>query len=385
MKARREEAAAVAPKTPPSPLEARAPRPSVIRLRGSVVGGLVMSGAAILTGALTWAFVVQPDLRLRAAETSAREARDQGRGEVRPTGLVTDQPAAYDRLPPPRWGGEPKAEPTDPGRPEVARPGVSARPTSAARSAPADPAPGDLALSAPLFFDGGGESGPFPGKRDVDTSTASDGAAGGRADEAGWNPHRLTAPRSPYEIKAGVLAPAVLVTAVDGARPGPVVAVITRDVFDTVMGRHLLIPQGARLLGRSEGESLYGENRAYLVWERLLLPNGKSLALDDEPGVDAQGGVGVRGRVDRRLLPLAIGTLFGGAVTTLGQAARDRDRDGDRGVFGDAGNAAAIQGAQVAGRLIDRELTVRPSIRLEPGAPVGVLITRDLVLEPYQP
>ncbi len=100
--------------------------------------------------------------------------------------------------------------------------------------------------------------------------------------------------------------------------------------------------------------------------------------------MDAQGAVGVEGHVDRRLLPLAVATLFAGAITTLGQTARDH-QDHAGGLLGDAGDAAAIEGAQVGGKLIDRELDVRPSIRLSPGARVQVLITRDLVLEPYRP
>ena len=100
--------------------------------------------------------------------------------------------------------------------------------------------------------------------------------------------------------------------------------------------------------------------------------------------MDAQGAVGVRGQVDRRLLPLLVGTVFAGAITTLGQVARS-DGDASRSMLGDAGDAAAIEGAQVGGRLVDRELQVRPSIRLQAGAPVRVLITRDLILEPYQP
>ncbi len=124
---------------------------------------------------------------------------------------------------------------------------------------------------------------------------------------------------------------------------------------------------------------------AFLAWERLILPNGKSLILDAEPGVDAQGTIGVEGQVDRRLLPLLAGTLFAGAVTTLGQMARDDGGRDSGGWLGDAGDAAAIEGAQVGGRLVDRELEVRPSIRLRPGAPVRVMITRDLILEPYRP
>mgnify|MGYP002524993862 CR=1 FL=1 len=147
---------------------------------------------------------------------------------------------------------------------------------------------------------------------------------------------------------------------------------------------HLLLPQGTRLVGTSEGESAYGDRRAFLTWERLILPNGKSLILTGEPGVDAQGAVGVRGQVDRRLWPLLVGTLFAGAITTLGQIARDDD-GGSGGLLGDAGDAAAIEGARVGGRLVDRELEVRPSIRLRAGAPVRVMITRDLILEPYRP
>lgn len=370
-------------KRPTPSLEARAARPAVVRLRGSVVRGLAMGGAALVAGALTWAFVVQPELRAGAMDEAGREARDEGRAAVRPSTLVTDQPAAYDRLPPPRIGGV-EASVMEVGEIEDARAAPRPRPSSPTYSTPvarsSSPDARDMAIRSSLFFEGQEERLAGGNRRDEIASSPA-GASGAEI----YNPSRLTPPRSPYEVKAGALAPAVLLTAVDTARTGPVVAVVTRDVFDTVSGRHLLIPQGARLLGRSEGESRHGDSRAYLAWERLLLPNGKSLVLADEPGVDAQGGVGVAGRVDRRLLPLAIGTVFAGAITTLGQAARDRDRGAGGSFFGDAGNAAAIQAAQVGGRLVDRELAVRPSIRLEPGAQVGVLITRDLILEPYQP
>ncbi len=215
------------------------------------------------------------------------------------------------------------------------------------------------------------------------------GPRAGGADAAGigatYNGHVLTAPLSPYELKAGAIIPAVLLTGVDTSRAGPVVATVSQNVFDSVSGRHLVLPQGTRLIGRHEGESAYGDRRAFLAWDRLILPNGKSLVLTEEPGVDAQGAVGVRGSVDRRLLPLFVGTLFAGAITTLGQIARDGDDRSSGGLLGDAGDAAAIEGSQVGGRLVDRELQVRPSIRLRPGASVRVMITRDLILEPYQP
>ncbi len=371
----------VAEKTGAPGLSMRAARPTAVRLRKSVVQTFVISGAVLVSGALAWAFVIQPDLRASARDRAAEAREDQAHGAVRPTDVVTDQPASYDRLPEPRIGAEPSTDeiPGPTGRATPPRHPPASYPPASPRG-PSSPSPRDLAAQSSLFFEEGIRATP---------SSSSSSAHGNSTirqspDAAVYNGHALTAPRSPFELKAGAVVPAVLLTGVDTARQGPVVATVSQNVFDTVSGRHLLIPQGARMIGRHEGESSYGDRRAFLKWDRLILPNGKSLILSEEPGVDPQGAVGVRGHVDRRLFPLLVGTLFAGAITTLGQIARDND-DGSRSLIGDVGDAAAIEGAQVGGRLVERELQVRPSIRLQAGAAVRVMITRDLILEPYQP
>lgn len=373
----------VPPKVPPPGLSARAPRPTAVRLRRSVVQTLVVGGAVLVSGSLVWAFVVQPELRdgARARQIETREAMSQG--PVRPAETVTEQPATYDRLPPPR-GGE--ADVPETAAPTVAeRQGGEAGPAYPARSGtrtarPAGPTARELAARSGLFFagQGSGSSGP-------EVSEPATGSRAQQALQAGVGGPSLVPPVSPYELKAGALVPAALLTAVDTARAGPVIATVTQNVYDSVSGRYLLLPQGTRLIGRSGGDSAYGDRRAFLTWERMILPNGKSLLLDSEAGVDAQGAIGVRGEVDRRLLPLLVATVLSGAVTTLGQIARDDGDQGSGGLLGDAGDAVAIEGARIGGRLVDRELEVRPSIRLRAGAAVRVLITRDLVLEPYRP
>lgn len=377
-------AEALRPKEPAPGLSLRAPRPPVIRLRKSVVQAVVMGGAVLVSGSLAWAFVVQPELRAGAQARAAEKKPEKGRGLVRPTEIVTRQPSSYDRLPEPRGSAAPDEADPVLAATVSAYPAQNYRPLSTPRSAGASAA--DQAARSAIFFDagrGGGSSIAEPvvasAQRASDASTAN-GRRG-----AAYNENVLTAPLSPFELKAGAIVPAALLTGVDTARTGPVIAMVTQNVFDTVSGRHLLIPQGARLIGRHEGESAYGDRRAFLVWERLILPNGKSLILDGEPGVDAEGAIGVRGQVDRRLFPLLVGTLFAGAVTTLGQMARDDSGRDSGGWLGDAGDAAAIEGAQIGGRLVDRELEVRPSIRLRAGMQVRVMITRDLILEPYQP
>lgn len=366
------DAKAPRPKEPMAPLDTRAPRPRIVRLRRSIVTVAVMSACGLFAGSLAWAFIVEPGLRERAQALKVEARAADGQGAVRPSELVTDKPATYgqlDQLPPPRRLG---AQP-DPAKPAAAPSppaNASRRPSAAAQ-----------ARDSQLFF-----ASSYAGAGDVAKPSAASGPPGAATQDyaALYNGHSLMAPLSPYELKAGAIVPAALLTAVDTSRDGPVVATITDNIYDTVSGRTLLIPQGARLIGKHEGESRYGDKRAFLTWDRLMLPNGKSLVLSREPGVDAQGAVGVQGQVDRRLGPLAVATLFAGAITTLGQIARSHD-DHSGGLLGDAGDAVSIEAAQVGGKLIDRELDVHPQIHLQPGARVRVLITRDLILEPYRP
>ena len=389
------------PKARPTALDARAPRPHAVRLRRSAVTAVVLAAAALLSGSFAWAFIVKPEMR-----SEARGRRDEARdpaaaGAVRAGEVITGQPGSYDRLsqpvdvlPEPRVFGATAVgvagEETEVGgsgarHVRVAEPDYGPPPFD--RAAPASDrrdgarTAADAAGSGLFFgYGDGGRSAPPQESR-------SSGAGALREDYAAvYGPHALLAPLSPYELKAGAFIPSALVTVVDTSRPGPVVAAVTQNVFDTVTGRILLVPQGSKLIGRHGGESRYGDRRAFLVWDRLILPNGKSLILTEEAGVDAQGAVGVRGRADRRLLQLGVATLFAGAITTLGQLAREEDDDDhDSSLLGSAGDAASIEAARVGGRLIDRELEVRPSIRVAAGAPVRVLITRDLILEPYRP
>lgn len=371
-------------KSAPPPLAARAVRPTAVRLRGSAVKILGAAAALVLAGAFTWAFVLEPALGSRArGEPSGLKAA----GEVRPSDRISGRAAAYDALPPPRSFAAPSptsaaaAAQTAPLAPPAAPPDLAQppRPPPAARGA--DGAAGD----APVFFDG-----PAPARRPLERAYGI-GAAGAlvpadaplqASEAAGYSRHRLTAPISPYEIKAGALIPAALLTRVDTGRPGPVVAVTTEPVFDTVSGRVLLLPQGSRLLGEAAGDSAYGERRAYLVWKRLILPDGRSLMLEDEIAADGAGAAGLPGRAERRLLQLGGAALVSAAISAVGELARGGRERRRASVLPAIGDAAAGQAVALGGRFLDREMEVQPRIVVEAGARVAVLVTKDLVLEP---
>src|SRR5581483_319082 len=88
---------------------------------------------------------------------------------------------------------------------------------------------------------------------------------------------RLQAPVSPYELQAGTVVPALLITAINSDLPGEIVAQVAQNVYDTATGQYLLIPQGSRLFGRYDSKVTFGQGRALMTWERLAYPNAYTL------------------------------------------------------------------------------------------------------------
>lgn len=202
--------------------------------------------------------------------------------------------------------------------------------------------------------------------------------AEGDPDRAIYNPYSLEIPVSPFQVMAGTLIPASLVTAVNSDLPGAVIAQVTQPVYDTVTGAHLLIPQGARLLGRYQSEVSAGQDRALILWERIIFPDGRSIRIA-EPATDASGAGGVADRTDnhwRRVFTAAGLATILGVGAELGSESEDDIARAIR-----RGTTDTIN--QAGQRVVDRNLGIQPTIRIRPGWPVRVLVTRDLILTPY--
>lgn len=204
-------------------------------------------------------------------------------------------------------------------------------------------------------------------------------------DGATRNPGSLQLPASPYQVMAGTIIPAALVTGINSDLPGQVIANVTEAVYDTATGRHLLIPQGSRLIGRYDSQVAFGQRRVLLVWTRLILPDTSSVALDRLPGIDPAGYAGLEDGVDwhwdRILAGAALSTLLGVGAEL---AAPESRTDGNRIVI------ATREGAQDAVNQVGQEITKRnmsmqPTLTIRPGFPVRVTVSKDLVLRPYQP
>ncbi len=134
---------------------------------------------------------------------------------------------------------------------------------------------------------------------------------------------RIMAPASPYILQAGAVIPAAMITGVRSDLPGQITAQVTENVYDSPTGSLLLIPQGTRIIGQYDAGVTFGQRRVLLVWNRLILPNGRSIVLERQPGADAAGYAGLEDGVDLSL----VGSDEGGRPV---HAARHRHRTGDR-------------------------------------------------------
>jgi type IV secretion system protein VirB10 len=196
-----------------------------------------------------------------------------------------------------------------------------------------------------------------------------------------YNPHPLQTPASPYQLMAGTVIAASLITGLNSDLPGFVIAQVTENVFDTVSGRHLLIPQGSRLVGRYDNIVAFGQERALVVWQRIILPDGSSIVIDNLPATDTGGYAGLADQVDfhtwKLLKGVALATVLGvGSELVFGSSDSDLVK-----ALQQSTQATTNRAGQ---RLIERQLNVQPTIKVRPGWPLRVIVHKDIVLRTYR-
>jgi type IV secretion system protein VirB10 len=235
---------------------------------------------------------------------------------------------------------------------------------------------------APFDFSLAPERAPFGAGRDDDPNRQIrklDFLEDARA-SATDNPHRLEDPLTPFEVMAGTVIPASLITGVNSDLPGTVIAQVTQNVYDTVTGQYVLIPQGAKLIGRYDSVIAFGQSRALLVWSRIIYPDGASIEIDNMPASDVAGYAGLADKVDFHTFRL----LKGVVLSTLLGVGTELSFDDSESDLVEALRESAQSAANQAGqRIVQRNLDIQPTIRIRPGWPLRILVHKDLVLRPF--
>jgi type IV secretion system protein VirB10 len=368
--------------------------PRVTRLSRKTLAGIGLVASIVLGGALIYALQTR-NVGPRSEELYSTTNRPTADGLA---GLPRDYTGP--RLGPPLPGdlGRPILSAQDRGQPVVppsVQPSVDAAEQrrlaeqeaartsrvffqTEARTVATSTAPGGAATNANLTGLGlpGQFNTPTAQERAQDRQLAFLNAATDRRTVA---PDRVMPPASPYVLQAGAVIPAALITGIRSDLPGQITAQVTENIYDSPTGRLLLVPQGTRIIGQYDNAVQFGQRRVLLVWNRLIFPNGRSIVLERQPGTDAAGYAGLEDGVDYHWWDLAKAAGLSTLLSVGAELAIDDDdrllraiRNGGQDTINDAGQ-----------EIIRRQLNVAPTLTIRPGFPVRVIVTRDLVLEPY--
>ncbi|WBX83827.1 TrbI/VirB10 family protein [Sphingosinicella microcystinivorans] len=347
-------------KQDPETFVLRAKPEPVVRFRKRLIIG-VAAMVLVLLAAISWFALSSGERGLPADEAEKPAPRLPGLPDA-----VSGLPERYDEVPklgPPLPG--------DLGRPILKRQREIVSENTAATEVTIPDAAGDArtrAANAPIL---------------VRLSGTNARTAGHIAEASNQTPPtetRRPPTPSPYLLSAGSVIAASLITGLNSDLPGLVTAQVTENVFDSPTGRILLVPQGARLLGRYESNTAFGQSRAQVVWQRLVFPDGHGLDLDQSPATDAGGYAGISDRVDRHsgeVVKAVIMSTILGIGSELAIAGNNELADALR-------SAVQSSGSRAGDQIVSRGLELRPTIIVRPGTPIRLLVHQDLVIEPSE-
>jgi type IV secretion system protein TrbI len=374
---------------PPEEMRLRSSRPPVTRLSRRVLLGLGTAAAIGIGGALF--FALKPQHQTTGSELYNTNNRNTPDGLANLPRDYTGLPKPAPQLGPPLPGdlGRPMANAgvpapgmpagADPEQQRIAQEQEAARvsrlfATTNVSQTTTAAAPTPAASQAPAASNSG--------SADLTSQDHKLAFLNGAVDRRTTSPDRVQAPASKYILQAGAVIPAALITGLRSDLPGQVTAQVTEDVYDSPTGKILLIPQGARLVGQYDAQIAFGQTRALLVWNRLIMPNGRSIVLERQPGADPEGYAGLEDEVDNHW-----GTLFKAAIlSTLLSVGSEAGMSGNNnGSLAEAIQQGVSQSVNQTGQqVVSRSLNIQPTITIRPGFPVRVMVTHDLVLEPYR-
>lgn len=195
----------------------------------------------------------------------------------------------------------------------------------------------------------------------------------------------LTPSISKYEVKTGTYIPITLVGGINSDLPGHLVAIVREDICDTNTGTVKIIPAGSRLFGTFSSEVSWGQTRVQVVFNRLTLPNGKSINLGAMGAADLAGQSGLTGDVNIHLGKV-IGSIImagvvggaDGALTNNGNHRKDENS-----ALSKSGEESGRTAIETVDKYTSKILDVQPTITVKPGTRGTIVVEEDIILEKY--
>ena len=205
-----------------------------------------------------------------------------------------------------------------------------------------------------------------------------------RSDAREWqSPYTRESGRK-FELKTGTVIPGVMVSGINSDLPGSLIAQVSQNVFDTATGRSLIIPQGSKLYGVYDSRVVYGQNRVLIAWNRVIFPDGSSVTLGAMPGTDISGYAGFKDKVDNHYLrifgsAIMMSLISGGMSYAVDQVSNNSSDSNSTTVQDEMAAALAAQLGQTTLQLLQKNLSIKPTLEIRPGYQFNVIITKDVV------
>ena len=212
----------------------------------------------------------------------------------------------------------------------------------------------------------------------TDTSTSTEESKN-ITEDIEYNKYSIKEVKSPYELKAGSFIPGILVSGVDSQIEGKMVGLVRENVYDSILGKYLLIPKGTKIIGEYSSGVAYGQDRILIIWQRLIFPNGKSISLENFPGVDLSAYAGMKGRVNNHNIVI-LSSVLGGGAALVNRSKDTRIQSWENAMASGAGERII----DIGDSLSERILNIKPTITIKPGSRFNIIVNADLILEPYK-
>ncbi len=208
--------------------------------------------------------------------------------------------------------------------------------------------------------------------------------------ETDWtNPAAVEAPATTHIIRTGSVIPATLIGGINSDLPGQIVGQVSQDVYDTPTGKHILIPQGSRLVGEYSSQVQYGQSRVFAVWQRIIFPDGKALDLGEMPGSSGAGYAGFRDRVNNHYIRIFGSAIMMSAILAgveMTQEGQNTEQGSNQQRMSDAlSEALGNQLGGVMAEMLSKNMNIAPTLESRPGYRFNVMLVKDLEFKrPYR-
>ena len=189
----------------------------------------------------------------------------------------------------------------------------------------------------------------------------------------------------PYTLSVGSFIPATLISGINSDLPGAIIAQVSRNVYDTRTGDHLLIPQGTKLFGQYDSQISYGQSRVIMVWSKLTFPDASTYDLQGMPGADLSGFAGISDKVNNHYFKVfgsaLLFSLFGAGSQLTQPNSNGSGQSNSQLIYGAIGQ----QMTQAATKQIENNMQIQPTLTIRQGTHFNILATREMVFDqPYQ-